>query len=194
MENLHEVHKLQLKQFAEKTDELRTLAGNLSTLRKMYNDILTREQRGLIDYVFEQKAFGLFAHVPHKNFSRRWNWETVEGFAFVVGDKNVGFFETAEKAETYRTKQVNDITKDTNFWLTAKLVSDTKTYDSKFSAKTVLMALHWIERELTKAFNVTGLHTYKKGSVKTTIVHTPAQLEMALPKVAKVKETELEAA
>lgn len=191
MENLHEVHKLQLKQFAEKTEELRTLAGNLSTLRKMYNDILTREQRGLIDYIFDEKAFSLFAHVPHKNFSRRWNRETLEGFAFEVGEKTVGFFETAEKAETYRTKQVNDITKDTNFWLTAKLVPETKTYESKFSAKAVLMALHWVERELTKAFNVTGLHTYKRGSVKTTIEHTPAQLESALPKTAKVEELEM---
>jgi hypothetical protein len=187
MENLHEVHKLQLKQFAEKTEELRTLAGNLSTLRKMYNDILTREQRGLIDYIFDMKTFSLFAHVPHKNFSRRWNRETLEGFAFEVGDKNVGFFDTAERAETYRTKQVNDITKDTNFWLTAKLVHETKTYEPKFSVKTVLMALHWVERELTKAFNVTGLHTYKHGSVKTTIEHSPAQLEMALPKIAKVE-------
>jgi hypothetical protein len=194
MENLSNVHKAQIKRFKAQSDEYRTLAGNLTMLAKAYNNLLTREQRGMIMYVFKQKAFRLFEAIPHKQFKRRWERATIKGYTFALTetcDKTVGFFETAETAKLARAKYVNDPTKDTSFWLTVPMVETKKTYESKFSTVQVLMGLQYLERELSKAFNITGLFEYTKGSQFATIPHTPEQLYRVL-NIEPVEETELE--
>jgi hypothetical protein len=181
-----EKQKAQLKAIKERKEELRTLAGNLTLLNKVYRDILTPRQRALINFMFAEKGFGVFAHVPHKRFKLSWNNTTVNGYAFKITDeKSVGFFETTEKAEVERKKYVNDPTKNASFWLTADLVAKQKTY-SGYSVSTVMMAIHWLENEWDKTFTLSDW--YAKGKIVATV----AQLETSLPQIVTVEETELE--